>query len=225
MSTQESQSNLEENQEFQPTKEDIRKIHDEINQIVNQRIEVTTFAFLTFGAVLGWSIPKSSSEGDAGQLCYFISSALLILLFCFFFLTHRLTYMLRIFRTYLNITGHSEWEKHWAKYRELGGHHHGGYMRPLTVIYLVLGFITFWFPFQVTMIMSGNSKSPFQVIVAMFSNTNPTPLWIRAFLLVLFVAYLVFAFGMEWGQWFENEEKITNRWNEIKNKWLHQSKE
>jgi hypothetical protein len=46
--------------------EDIRKLHAEVNQIINQSFTLNTAAITAFGVVLAWTIQKpGTSPGDA----------------------------------------------------------------------------------------------------------------------------------------------------------------
>jgi hypothetical protein len=85
--------------------EDKRKLHAEVNQIVNQRILITTFSVTVFGVMIAWMIPKSAPQPNPNiEVFVYIGSIILSLtLMVLFLLSVYLTYMLRIFTSYLNI--------------------------------------------------------------------------------------------------------------------------
>ena len=102
-----------------PKDEDVRKLHAEINQIINQRFLLTTLAVTVFGAIVAWLIPKERQcPPEVSLFTYAGSSLLLTLLFVLFFFLHRLRAMSKTLAAYLILTDKSEWEKAWAKYRK-----------------------------------------------------------------------------------------------------------
>ena len=78
--------------------EDRRKLHAEVNQIVNQRILITTFSVTVFGVMTSWMIPKTAPPANAAlELFTYIGSAILsIMLLVLFLLSIYQTNMLRI---------------------------------------------------------------------------------------------------------------------------------
>jgi len=64
----------------EPNNEDMRKVHGEINQIVNQRFLITTLAITMFGVIGAWMIPESTQKvGYEIPAFTFAASILLIL--------------------------------------------------------------------------------------------------------------------------------------------------
>jgi hypothetical protein len=84
-----------------PSPEDQRKIHAEITQIVNQRLQLTTFAITLFGVIGAWLIPKSSPPkgSDLGDFTFAATDLLITLLFAIYVYSHVLKGMLRVFTT------------------------------------------------------------------------------------------------------------------------------
>lgn len=122
--------------------EDVRKLHAEVNQIINQRYLLTTLAVTIFGGVTVWLIPRqgpatAGSGTDAGTL-YLIGPLLLILLGLFYTVSHTLKVPMRTITTYLEVFKLSDWEKHWKKYREDG---YIAYTSIQTWFFLALGFL------------------------------------------------------------------------------------
>jgi hypothetical protein len=61
-----------------PSQEDERKLHNEINQIVNQRFILTTLALTLFGVLIAWMVPKDAAhqvDADIGAFPFAISSS------------------------------------------------------------------------------------------------------------------------------------------------------
>lgn len=129
-----------------PSPEDLRKIHAEVNQLVNQRFLLTTLAITVFGVVVAWFIPKSPMHpGDrVGGLTLGGSVLLLALLFLLYFHSHLLRGMLRVFTSYLVETKSSGWEQDWAAYR--ADKKHWAYTKPQTLVFMVLGVLAILFP-------------------------------------------------------------------------------
>lgn len=136
-----------------PNKEDVRKIHAEINQIVNQRFLITTFAITIFGIIASWMIPKNTPDvgSNIGAFTFAASILLIIMLFILFLLSHFLKGMLRILTTYLLVSGESNWERDWKEYRKKG---HWAYTIPQTGVFLGLGFLSTIFPFVLAYVYS-----------------------------------------------------------------------
>jgi hypothetical protein len=185
-----------------PSTEDKQKIHAEVNQIVNQRLLLSTLAVTVFGAMAAWLIPKSPPDpgSDIGTLIYIGSILLTVVLFALFLLTHHLTYMLRIFTTYLDVTEASSWETDWAAYRSK--FKYLGYTKPLAIIFLLLGILATGFPF---LLWVAYSLTLAPRVYAVVSGT------IGGF-------YIVFVWGMGLSGWFAKEAEMKKKWQELKAK-------
>ncbi len=129
-----------------PDEDDVRKIHAEVNQIVNQRFLLVICAVTAFVAIAAWQIPKDPRNVDDKQIAFMFAASVVLLavLFVLFLLAHLLTRMLRTFTTYLDVCGKSNWEKDWAKYRKKFCYI--GYTRAIAVVFLVLGVLGAAFP-------------------------------------------------------------------------------
>lgn len=185
-----------------PKKEDIQKIHAEVNQIVNQRLSLATLAVTVFGALVAWLIPKSSPSvgSDVGAFIYAATILLLAVLFSLFLLAHNLTYMLRIYTTYLDENNVSNWEKDWSAYR--ARFKYVGYTKPQALIFLILGILSVAFPFLLAIIYSLNIEPKIGAIIC----------------ILIGGLYIIFVSGMGFWKWFAREDEMRRRWKLLKRK-------
>ena len=185
-----------------PNKEDTQKIHSEVNQIVNQRLLLTTLAVTVFGAMLAWVIPRNPPlEGSSIGTFVFVAAILLtVILFALFLLTHHLTYMLRVFSTYLDEAGTSNWEKDWATYRTEFSYL--GYTKPQAIIFLLLGFLSSIFPFLLWAAYPIKMEPRAGAIITA----------------ILGILYVIFVWGMGLSGWFAKEGDIKRKWNSLNKK-------
>jgi hypothetical protein len=181
---------------LRPNQEDINKLHSEVNQIVNQRLILTTLAVTVFGVMIAWLIPRNppASGNPVGAFVYVGSVLLTVILFALFLLSHHLTYMLRLFTTYLVQTDASNWEKDWASYRR--EFRYLGYTKPQSIVFLLLGLLAAGFPF---------------LLWAAY------PITIEPWALAVVDGitgglYVVFIAGMGLGGWFAKEDDIQRNW-------------
>ena len=183
-----------------PDPEDKRKIHSEVNQIVNQRLSLTILSVTVFGAMLAWLTPKNppTPTSGVGSFAYIGALLLVIVLFALFLLTHHLSYMLRIFTTYLDETGSSYWEKDWALFRSR--FQYMGYTKPQSIIFLVLGTAAAGYPL---------------LLSAAYSLTLE-PIWGTFICIIVGILYFVFVYGMGILGWFAKESEIRRKWKELK---------
>jgi hypothetical protein len=179
-----------------PKNEDLNKIHSEVNQIVNQRLLLTTLAVTVFGVMIAWLIPRNPPPfgSQVGTFVYVGSILLTIIIFALFLLSHHLTYMLRLFTTYLVQTDSSNWEKDWASYRS--NFRYLGYTKPQSMVFLLLGVLAAGFPF---------------LLLAAFPITGePWPLAVIDG--IIGSLYVIFVIGMGLGGWYAKENDIQKRW-------------
>jgi hypothetical protein len=132
-----------------PNQEDLRKIHAEINQLVNQRFLLTTVAITVFGVVMGLLIPRTQPSGGVGGFVFLMCTLLLVLLFALFLLSHLYKGMTRVYSMYLIVTDSSQWEKDWKKYRK---DWYVGYTKPQTVLFVVLSGTAAAFPYLLSVV-------------------------------------------------------------------------
>lgn len=186
-----------------PNKQDIQKIHSEVNQLVNQRLSLTTLAVTIFGAIIAWSIPKVPLAPNVGlgAFVYAATFLLILILFSLFLLTHYLSIMLRIFTTYLDESDASNWEKDWATFRTRHKFWRG-YTKPQSVIFLLLGVLTTIFPFVLAFVYSANIQPYWGAIICSLAG----------------LFYLIFVYGMGFLGWFGKEEEVRQKWKSIKKK-------
>lgn len=178
-----------------------------MNQIVSQRLSLTTLAVTFFSVMVAWLIPKSppSAGSDVGTFIYFASALLTVVLFALFLLTHNLTYMLRIFTTYLDETDASNWEKDWGAYRAQfyrARFWYLGYTKPQAIIFLLLGVLSAGFPFLLWVVYPLTLEPKAGAIVCT----------------IVGVLYIVFVSGMGLSGWFAKEDEIRRKWKELKGK-------
>lgn len=185
-----------------PDKEDKQKIHAEVNQLVNQRLSLTTLAVAVFGVMVAWLIPKSPPNvgSEVGTFIYAASILLVLVLFALFLLVHHLTYMLRLFTTYLTETDASNWEKDWAVFR--AQFRYLGYTKPQAVVFLLLGVLSAAFPFLLGFAHSLTLEPKVGAIVCILAG----------------VLYIVFVSGMGLAGWFAKEDEMRRKWKELKDK-------
>jgi hypothetical protein len=96
-----------------PTPEDKQKIHSEVNQIVNQRLLLTTLAVTIFGVMVAWIIPRPPPEQTTlfGGFIYITAVLLVVVLFALFLLSHHLNILLPIWHevTAKEVYDYSAW--------------------------------------------------------------------------------------------------------------------
>jgi len=126
--------------------EDVKKIHAEVNQLVNQRYTVTNIAVTVSVVVLAIFVPKGTAGAPTPEWAFVYSGSIILLAFLFalFVFSHMLKGMLRLFTTYLRERNWSYWEADWAQYR----HHYpySGYTRPQTAVFMALGLLVAGIP-------------------------------------------------------------------------------
>jgi len=185
-----------------PNDEDKYKIHDEINQIVNQRLGLTTLSVLIFGTVIAWLIPKDPDlvKDGIGAFRYITSILLILVLLVLFILVQLLTRMLRVLTTYLDETGSSNWEKDWSLYRNQ--FKYLGYTKAQSLVFMFLGIISAGFPCL--------------LCAAYHLKWEPQTGAIACF--IIGGLYVVFVIGIGFFGWFVNEDDLRRRWKELNDK-------
>jgi len=182
-----------------PTKEDLGKLHSEVNQIVNQRFILTTFAVTIFGIMLAWVIPKVPPEpsSDLGWFPFLVSILTMVVLSLLFSLMHALLIMLRIFSSYLITTESSDWEKDWLEYRKSP---YFDYTKAQSVVFLVLGPLA--------------ASTPFFLKLAY--NLNLAPLKGALTTIVLAIIYVVYIYILGFNDLGSMEKASLDRWEGLK---------
>jgi hypothetical protein len=181
-----------------PNDEDRRKLHTEINQLINQRFLVTTVAITAFGVVMGMlapRIPPTLSTG-VGGFVFLVSTVLSLILFSLFLLSHYCKGMIRVYSTYLILKNASDWEVDWEKFRS---HNYVGYTIPQTIVFLMLNAITSAFPFLISRVFSVPCE-PTIGLIALLAVGGLTEL------LML---------GMGFWKWFDREDKAKLHWKAL----------
>jgi hypothetical protein len=179
--------------------EDVRKLHLEVIQIVQQRFLIATLAVTVFGVLGSWivkDVPVSS--GCVGGSIYASSALLSLLLLALFWLSHKLRCMLRILTTYLIVTKASNWEKDWEEFRKKP---HVGYTKAYaSSIFMVLVGFSAFFPFGISRIYSLTLEPKIGVYACV----------------AIGVVGLIFIYSVGYRRWFDNEKDARKRWEEIK---------
>jgi hypothetical protein len=185
-----------------PTPEDERKLHAEINQIVNQRFLLTTLALTLFGVLTAWMVPKDGAhDADIGPFPFAISIVISVLLFSIYFWSHMLKTMMRVLTSYLAETGKSGWEVDWREFRQDG---YSAHTKPQTIIFLVLITMSTIFPFVLSLVFSLKIIS---VVVPFI-----------AVLLGVIAGLLIYLMGFK--NLFDEEVSSLRRWKKL----AHQAK-
>lgn len=183
---------------LRPSTEDQRKIHAEITQIVNQRLQLTTFAITVFGVIGAWLIPKSppSARSPLGAFTFVTTDLLITLLFALYCYSHVLKGMLRVFTAYLAVTKASGWEQDWERYRAGG---YGGYTKAQTIVFLILIGISTAMPKGLSVIF----------------DLRPEPAGAFWATVVMGVIYLAAVAAMGFLRWLDPEQNAQNRWEAL----------
>jgi len=100
--------------------EDQRKLHAEINQLLNQRFLLTTTAITVFGVFSAFMIPKGLNQGSTvvGHVMLGGTSYLLLFILLLFLWNQILANLQSTLGWYLILKNESEWEKDFRKYTQ-----------------------------------------------------------------------------------------------------------
>jgi len=188
-----------------PTPEDVKKIHDEINQIVNQRFLVTTLAITSFGVIGAWIV----RENLGGTLIFAVSLLLSSLICMLSFFNHSLKKTLRIFTTYLIASESTMWENHWMMYRGADPNKITRvYTKTQTKIFITLGFFSLILPIAITIV---NNLGNLDFLL------KPSSPLIYIGLVVFFIINSIFLF-IEYHLGYripDNDNELIEKWNRI----------
>ncbi len=98
-----------------PTDQDVTKIHNQINQELNQRFAIALAAMTMTGLVLSWMLPLLTTRPE---VCSAISVILLVLLLALYWAEILLLRDIIVMNMYLRVTGKSVWETDIEDYYE-----------------------------------------------------------------------------------------------------------
>jgi hypothetical protein len=191
-----------------PNDEDRRKLHAEVNQLVSQRLALTTLAVTIFTGVAAWTVPRALSQdtNSHAAVWFLLSVVLLFFEFVLFGLGHQLTWMIRTITSYLYVVDRSGWERDWALYRQ-SYPEYWGYTKPQAIVFLALGILGGFLPIIPAV----------RVLISLCAAlSHPTMVGVFWFIWLSF--YLTFVTGMGFFRWFANEDKIFARWRELDGK-------
>lgn len=187
-----------------PTPEDVKKIHDEINQIVNQRFLITTLAITLFSVVGAWLVREDLND----ILVFFVSSLLASLTFMLYIFSYTLKRTLRIFSTYLDVTGSSIWEKHWKSYREdeirTERRKTWAYSKGHAIVFMLLGGFSMLLPFVITGV---RHISFFQLTLSLVG-------WLLIFI-ILNLGYIIVEGYIGFRSKWDNEDELKRKWRRV----------
>lgn len=132
---------------LQPSVEDQRKLHAEINQLANQTILLNVSAIAISGAMsvaaLSRNIDPKIQFPEAIPLA---SIATLVILFSLFYAGFTYFKTIRFIASYLIYTRTSIWEQHYNECHKEFGRPHFLYSESRAIIFMVLGGFTFGTP-------------------------------------------------------------------------------
>jgi len=182
-----------------PTPEDIKKIHAEVNQIVNQRFLLITIAITVFGVVTAWIVPRTppAPGSDVGGFVFVITMVLSTLLFSLFLLGHLLKGMLRVFTTYLAVTDSSNWEKDWKQFRQSP---YLAYTKPQTIVFLILNALATGFPCILARVYSLHLAPCIGLVTSLGWG--------------VLTEFLMFGMGLL--NWWDRERRAEQQWKSLK---------
>ena len=138
-----------------PKPGDITKIHAEINQINNQRFLLTTAAITVFGVMITiiMSKPLPTSGSNLDPFVFIGSVLLLSVLMVLYIYNYILQRIVKVYTTYLIVTGVSSFEQDWRFFRlDRGRNFSSIYIRTYSSVFLLLGMITLIYPFLVSLV-------------------------------------------------------------------------
>lgn len=174
--------------------EDVRKLHAEVNQILNQRFLLTTLAVTVFGVVSAWMLPRTGPTGKSNAYFSLLGAdLLLVLLFLLYLASHALRNVMRTATTYLEVFALSDWERRATAFRADG--RYLGYSKIQSTFFIALGLLDGVF---------------FTLSAACRPAKIPLVLSI-----VLLVAYCVLVLGMGWRGWWYRESALRKKWEKV----------
>lgn len=185
-----------------PNQEDQRKIHAQINQILNQRFLLTTLAITLFGVIASWLIPKAqpSSHQPIGGAAYALAMVHSAITFALFLLQVLLRNTLHLYTTYLVVTKASYWEQDWTTLRK--NRPYTAYSKPIAIVFALLNVLIVIFPFTLVVVY-GLDWSPL------------LGMWL---LITVGAVFQVLIIGLGFRGWFDNEQRIHDQWVAIQTK-------
>jgi hypothetical protein len=179
--------------------EDQRKLHAEVNQILNQRFLVTTAAITVFGVFTSLIIPKDPSPQNVailGRLVFAGAAFLQLFLLLLFAWNRSLANLQSNIAIYLVVNRASKWEVDWRKFHPQRGVLTTGLIQH--GVFLALGVLTVLLP----------------IVISMACSLPLEPGWVL-FELAVAALYFVGVFGFGLKQWLRNEQQIENQWRTV----------
>jgi hypothetical protein len=176
--------------------EDKRKLHAEVNQLVNQRFLLNTAAITIFGIIMAWTMsrPIQTIVAPASDFISAVSTLLTLLLFSLYILSHLLRRTTRVITTYLIAKSMSEWEEDWQSFRSSNTYF--AYTKSQTILFLSLGLLSSTWPYLFGLIM----RSPVVLTPVLWFST------------IIGFIYVVLISGMGFFNWWYQEKSIEDQW-------------
>lgn len=178
--------------------EDQRKLHAEINQILNQRFLLTTAAITVFGAFSSWMIPKDPGQNGEvlGRLVFAGTSFLLLFLLLLYAWNRWLSDLQQRLGRYLKLTRSSKWETDSSEFHDGSAFPTTGHMQ--FRVFMSLGLLAAVWPFT----------------IAAICDLPLSPVWVTIEVVVA-VVYAVLVYGLGVRKWFRDAEGMERRWRKV----------
>src|SRR6266446_8394086 len=187
-----------------PKPEDVTKLHNEINQLLNQRFILTTLALTLFGVLTAWMIPKDAGTENVA-FPFAISIVISTLLLAIYAWSDQIRLSARALSSYLEETGNSNWETDWREFIRVRGF--WSQTKQQTVIFLLLMTINVISPYVVLVLLST------YVVLVLLSTFTPSFL---AGVSSTWGAVLGAAiYGIGFHNLFDRENNIEQTWKKL----------
>lgn len=143
----------------QPHTEDVRKLHAEINQLLNQVTLLNIASIAIFGAIASATFYKSDFLSSKFYLTpiptgiVFVSASLLLILLVLFLIGHTYFRIIRYISAYMVATNSSIWEQHyWMHAANRRREFYFLYSETRVILFLTLGLFSVALPFGIWML-------------------------------------------------------------------------
>lgn len=201
--------------------EDLRKVHAEVNQYINQRFLISTTAITITGVILGWIITGAEKSYNHPNLSFISTAFLISILFYLHKASTLINESISNIASYLRITKTSVWE---ITYNILVHEHDGQHILPqgqekfIHNIFMFLGTLSFITPFII-----GLTLSPLDKGVGYFYK-YPTDFFClnrlagEYIVIILFIIYMIIV-HRTYTHSNSCRKSAENRWLELETKW------
>lgn len=187
--------------------EDARKIHAEVNQILNQRHLLTTLAITIFGVFAAWGLPNRAGSiasetimSTQSNLAELSAIFLFIILTLIYLVSHNLRKYMSVLTIYLDVSDLSKWEKDWSRFRD---DRYFAYTKTQALFFAILGVLTFIYPII------------FDLYTISTQNHPLIPFCKKPFLITLFIIYEIVIFFLGFSSRSASEKLQREQWERI----------